>query len=282
MSIEARITIRAAFANADLAKQATSQLEKALKTNEYELASALDSLNPVENQAAYEDATINVEEISRKKENLTIYSYTYTKEEPTWFANSLYQLGANKIYIRGQWDEHGRSYYFQDGKKVSKKVYDGDKQKKPLSDKDIEINKNLFLPDGRVHVKVSLVNSWPVGDIYESVMMEFVTDDGHTFYHKATGKLKELTYAGSHKECEFSAEFERGRLNGEYVSLAKRPTKLMSTIHQPETKTISKPIYPQKRRALFNTKAKCPFCGSSLRTEQAKQCPACLKSWRDE
>lgn len=281
MSIEARITLRATFPSDDLAKQATTQLKKSLKLNEHELASALDSLNPVENQDAYKDATINVEEISRKKQVLSIYSYTYTSEEPTWFAKSLFELGAHKIFIRGQWDEYGRNYYFLNGNKVSKKKYEGDKPTKPLSEKDIEINKHLFLPDGRVHVKVTLVNSWSLDDIYESVMMEFVTDDGSTFFHKATGKLKELSYEGAPKECEFSAIFERGKIKGEYVSLAKRPTKILSKIHEPVKRISAKALYSSRPQAKLDTKAKCPFCGSSLRSEKAKQCPTCLKSWRE-
>jgi hypothetical protein len=277
MSIEVHIAIKATFTDEDKSKSATSELKKSLKKNDHELASALDSLNPIENQSDYKDETINVEEVSRKKALLSIYAYTYTSEEPIWFAKSLHELGATKIFIRGLWDGHGRNFYFLDGKKVAKQVYDGDKPKKKLSAKDIEINKNLFLPEGRVHVKATLVNHWQVGDIYESVLIEFVTDEGNTFFHKATGQLKQMSYEGSSNKCEFTAAFERGKNEGEFVSFAKRPTKVV--VGEAEENVES--TWRQKYETEFNTKAKCPFCGSSLRTEKAKQCPSCFKSWRE-
>jgi len=278
MSIEAQITIRAVFPNDDTAKIATSLLKKSLKKNKHELASSLSEINNIENQCNYKDDTINVEDISRKKNVLSIYSYTYTSEEPTWFAKSLCQLGANKLLIQGQWDGHRRNFYFLDGEKVPKKKYDGDKPKKPLSAKDIEINKHLFLPADRVSVNVTLVNHWSVGDIYESELLEFITDNGETFFHKATGKLKELSYEGAEKQCQFSATFERGKHNGEYVSLAKRPTKIVFS----RTDQISNSSIQGQTNNSFNTIIKCPFCGSSLRTEKAKQCPQCFKNWKEQ
>ncbi len=85
MSIESHITIRATFLKDDAAKIATSQLRRMLKKNQHELANALNELNPVENKNDYKDETVNVEDISRKKNILSIYSYTYTSEEPVWF-----------------------------------------------------------------------------------------------------------------------------------------------------------------------------------------------------
>lgn len=232
MSIEARVTIRATFLDEEKARHATSELKKSLKKNQYELASSLDALNPVDNQEAYKEDTINVEEISRKKSVLSIFSYSYTSQEPTWFAKSLSELGASKILIRGQWDGHGRNYYFLNGEKVSKKKFDGDKSGKPLSAKDIEINKGLFLPEGRVSVKAKLVSTWSVGDIYESTGMEFRMLDGTTFYHKGKGQLVDLLFDYDKGEfdtssiVEFSATFERGKHKNEFVSFAKRPTRV--------------------------------------------------------
>ena len=160
---------------------------------------------------------------------------------------------------------------------VPKKKYEGEKPKKALSAKDIEINKNLFLPEGRVHVNATLVDQWDIGDIYESILMEFVTNDGNVFFHKATGQLKQLAYEGSEKNCEFSAAFERGKHNGEHVSFAKRPSKVILSGVEKTHGAISKP----KDKTHLEIKAKCPFCGSSLRTEKAKQCPSCFKSWRE-
>ena len=290
MSVEAQITIRATFQDEDQAELATSELKKSLHKNEHELASALDKLNPIENQKDYKNESINVEEISRKKNVLSIFAYSYSSEEPTWFAKSLYELGAKKIFIRGQWDGYGRNYYFLAGKKVSKKIYEGDKPKKALSAKDIEINKNLFLPDNRVQVKATLVNYWEVGDIYESILMKFLTDEGNTFYHKATGQLLQIAYEGYLNECEFSATFERRKLDGEYASFAIRPTKVILSNTGNVGDLKSKSEFDSKSlisaethgdsepKSEFNTKAKCPYCGSSLRTEQAKQCPSCFKN----
>lgn len=232
MSTESQVSIRANFPDDEIAKQATSELKKALKKNQHELASSLDAINPIENQSAYKKDTINVEDINRKRSVLSIFSYTYTSEEPIWFAKSLSELGANKIFIRVQSDGHGRNYYFLDGEKVPKKKFDGDKPKKPLSAKDIEINKDLFLPEGRVSVKAKLVSAWSVGDIYESTGIEFKTIDGATFYYQGSGKVVEVMWNSEKGEfdtsltVEFSAAFERGKIENDYVSFAKRPTKI--------------------------------------------------------
>ncbi len=234
MSIEARVSVTARFSSEEVAKSATSQLKKSLKTSQYELASALHNLNPIDNQDDYDGIEINVEQINRKKGVLSISSYTYKKEDPIWFAKSLYELGANRIFIRGQWDGYGRNYYFLDGVQVSKKKYDGDKPKKPLSKEDKEINKGLFLPEGRVAVKAQLTSSWSVGDIYESTGLAFKTVDGLVFYHQGKGQLVEALYDSGKGEfrigddIEFNAAFERGMLDGKYVSFAKRPTKIIS------------------------------------------------------
>ena len=37
-----------------------------------------------------------------------------------------------------------------------------------------------------------------------------------------------------------------------------------------------------KEEAMFSENTKCPFCGKSLRTINAKQCPHCFKSWQNE
>ena len=111
MSIEAKIRIAAIFPSEDSAKIATSVLKKSLNKNDHELAKALNALNPIENQENYQDEHINVEEIKRKNCTLTINSYTYTSEQPTWFVKSLAQLGAERIHIVGSWDGHVQNYY---------------------------------------------------------------------------------------------------------------------------------------------------------------------------
>jgi len=232
MSIEARINISATFADEEIAKKSTAELKRELKKNNFELASALDTLNTIENQSYYKDQAINVEEITRKKNVVSVSSYTYTSESPVWFTKSLAQLGANKIFIRGQWDDVGRSFYFLKGEKVTKTIFDGDKPKKELSAKDIEINSKLFLPEKRVIVKVKLVSAWSVGDIYESTGMEFKSVCGNVFYYKGAGQLVDMFWNSDLEEfdtsitVEFGAAFERGKVADEFVSFVKRPTKI--------------------------------------------------------
>ena len=138
------------------------------------------------------------------------------QEEPVWFARSIYELGAIKVLIRGVWDGHGRNYYFLNGEKVSKKKYDGDKPKKP-----------------RVSVKARLISTWSVGDIYESTGLVLETSDGTRLYHVGKGQLVDAFYDFDKGEfnttidVEFSASLERGELDGEYVSYAKRPSKIV-------------------------------------------------------
>ena len=120
MSIEGFITVRAFFPDEDAAKAATSRLKKSLRDNEHELASALHALNPFDNQDDYENDTINVERVSRKKTTLIVDTYSYSSEEPVWFGGSLAALGAKKIHIRGEWDGNVRNYYFLDGARVTK------------------------------------------------------------------------------------------------------------------------------------------------------------------
>ena len=221
---EVNITVRASFADEKQAKEVTKQLKSAAKKYDCELTKTIHSLYSIEDYEIYNE--LHIEKISCKKNNLTILAYTGRTDPVVWFAPSLYSLGASKIYIREQWDEGGSNYYFLNGKKVSKKTYDGEKKKKLLSEKDIEINQGLFLPAGRVMVKATLIAHWSVDDMYENICMEFVTEDGMPFYYKGTGSLTELTLDNSPKTCEFNAAFERGKLDGEYVAYAKRPTKI--------------------------------------------------------
>ena len=232
MSIETFVWVKASFPDEGQAKAATDLLQQSLSDHEHELASALHELNPVENQSDYENDTINVEGIKRRKEVLSINCYTYSSEEPNWFAYSIFELGAPRIVITADSDGHRRNYYFIDGRKVSKKKFEGDKPKKPLSKKDAEINSKLFLPEGRVKVVVELLSTWWVGDIWESLGMKFRTTEGDIFYYQGRGQLTDLFFnndTGDYdttRKAEFSAAFERGRLDGEYVSFAKRPTKI--------------------------------------------------------
>ena len=219
-------SIKATFPDAKAAKEARKRIDLALNANDWYLCRSCHSIQPIESYEAYAQPDLNVEQLEVKKQILDITAYSGRIEEPVWVVETLTFLGATRVFFRMQYDEGGSNYYFVDGKRVSKKKYDGDKPKKPLSARDLEINKNLFLPEGRVAVKATLVNHWDWGDMYESLGMEFVTEDGHTFYHKGTGNLTEVASDLISNTCEFVATFERGKLDGEYVSFARRPSKI--------------------------------------------------------
>ena len=221
---EVYTTVRASFEAREVASAARKQITSTLEVHNYELISAFNAILPIPDYEAY--GSLSYEDMTLKNGNLALYAYSGRIEPPLWIADTLTHLGAKKVYIRTQYDEGGNNYYFLDGKCVSKKTYDGDKPEKRLTAKDIEINKNLFLPEGRVRVKATLVSHWEVGDMYESLGMQFETEEGHTFYHKGTGKLTQLASDTLSNTCEFSAVFERGKLDGEYVSFAKRPSKI--------------------------------------------------------
>ena len=221
---EVYTTVRASFEEREVASAARKQITEILEANNNEITRAFNAIQSIPEYEAL--GRLTFEDMTLKNGNLALYAYSGRIEPPTWIADTLTHLGAKKVYIRTQYDEGGNNYYFLDGKRVSKKTYEGDTPEKRLTAKDIEINKNLFLPEGRVRVKATLVSHWEVGDMYESLGMQFQTEDGHTFYHKGTGKLTQLASQTLSNTCEFSAVFERGKLDGEYVSFAKRPSKI--------------------------------------------------------
>ena len=222
---EVTIQIIADFNDVDCASNAHKKLKSSAKSNDYELNKTLNDLYPFDNFKSYKQFEIHIEDISKKKNKLSIVAYTGRTDPVTWFSEPLHKLGAKKIYIRENWDEGGCNYYFVDGVKVSKGKYN-DEEPKPLTKKDLQINKNLFLPEGRIDIEASLVSHWFSDDIYGSVYMEFISSNGDRFYHKGTGQLTSMVNHTHSNKCEFVASFERGKLKGEYVSFAKRPSKI--------------------------------------------------------
>lgn len=102
-----------------------------------------------------------------------------------------------------------------------------------MSEKDIEINKGLFLPDGRVTVKAKLVSTWAVGDIYESIGMKFIIACGDEIFYRGRGQLLDVLWNSKTEKfdtsttIEFSAVFERESHENNYASFVKRPTKIV-------------------------------------------------------
>ncbi len=273
------ITIRAYFTNESVAKSVIKKLRLAAKEHNHDLTKTINSLHEIENHGDHN--ILDIDEISRKKNCVIIQAYTGRTEPVVWFAASLANLGAPKIYIREQWDEGGSSYYFLNGRRVNKKNYESGKPEKPLSKKDIEINKHLFLPVGRVQVRATLLSHENFGDIYENTLMKFITNNNETFYYKGKGELLRLLSDDFENITEFHASFERGKLEGKYVSFAKRPTQIGFSFNIEKMSKINPRMYGRPVESL-ETITKCPYCGSSLRSEKAKQCPTCFKSWRDQ
>jgi hypothetical protein len=233
MSLEASFNIKVIFPDEEKSKNFSIQLRKALKSHNQELASALDFLvyQKCQCENSYEDCSINVEDLTKKKNIVNIYAYSYTSEDPVWFIPSITSFGATQIHIRGDYDCQIRNFYFRDGKKVTKKKYVGEKPAKSLTQEDIEINKSLFLPKGRTTISATLTSTWELGDIYERSGLEFRTDNGEVFYHIGNGELINTVYMSKGYfdvgiVVRFTASFERGKLDGEFVSFAKRPSKI--------------------------------------------------------
>ena len=219
---EVYVTITMTCESEDAAKKLSIELDAASEKQDHDLTRTIHSLSPIEDHDMY--AELSIEEIKQEAQQVTIYSYTGQTEPAHWFAGALHSLGAQKIFIREQWDEGGSSYYFLDGKKVDKKTFEGDQA---LSETDPKINDGLFLPEGRATVVATLISYFDLeNDPWERTVLEFKTDDGYTFYYMGKGKLQNLTRGTSEKRCQFDALFESGQLNGKSVSLAKRPTQI--------------------------------------------------------
>jgi len=221
---EVYVSIRTNFLEESEAEDRLRQLKTAAEKRDYELSKTINELSPVADYP--EDTEIWIEKLERKHKSILIEAYSGRIEPPLWFAAALAEIGSVKTQIREQWDEGGKTYYFMGKKKVTKKVYHGDN--KPLSQKDIEINKTLFLPEGRIAITATLLDFyWDENDYGEFCVMKMVTDQGEHFVYKGSSVLlTDLTLAEYENTCQFFAVFERGTLAGEYVSFAKRPTKI--------------------------------------------------------
>merc|ERR1711879_1082739 len=171
--------------------------------------------------------TINIENIKQTKARLMFYGYTYTPEQVDWFMPSLASIGANRIHYVATADGYKENNWYLDGKRVSKKTFDKDKPKKPLSPKDLEINSQLFLPEGRATVDVTVGSIRCLNedeDMFGRTLVIFHKDDGHAILHIGNGKLIDMAKPGA--KLRFDAAFERIKWEDEYYAKAMRPTKI--------------------------------------------------------
>jgi hypothetical protein len=169
-----------------------------------------------------------VTDVEIKKNIISIKADTGKVAPPVWLAPPLAKLGSTKILIRKQFGGGSKIYYFLKHRKTTKKKFDAYKPKASLSAKDLEINKNLFLPEGRVSVKAALVDFvWAEGYYGEYCNMNMLTENGMPIYYSGTSEaLTQVTKDEFEDVCEFTATFERQKIQGEYMAVIKRPLKV--------------------------------------------------------
>jgi len=254
---EVNITISLELESDSAAKELVTKLKNASEIYDHELTKSISSLHKIKKHEKYNQ--LYIENIDSKNREIEIIAYCGRTKPVTWFAGALSKLGASKIVINEQWDEGGSVYYFIDGKKVTKKKFLN--AGNVTSTKNVE-NGDLFVSEDRKFVSATLISHRKVGRSGKQLLMEFITNDNCRFYYQGLGELTGLVSDDFGETTEFRASFVKGKLEGKEVSFAKNPTQIW----------FSRGI---------NTKAKCPFCSSSLRSEKAKQCPTCLKSWSE-
>ncbi|WP_445360044.1 hypothetical protein ACJJIL_14700 [Microbulbifer sp. EKSA005] len=275
---EINVSVEAEMKSDSEAKVFAKNMKSAAKSNEYDFYKTINSLSRKSIEKDYQELTI--ENISRSKNLVYITAYSGRSSSINWLGMSISKLGVKKLYMREGWDEGSFNYYYLNGDAVCKKAFDG-KVVPKLSPEDIEINKRLFLPEGRVKVTATLEAYEEIsGGKGKKLLMEFLTSRNEKFYYQGEGELTDLVSEDYESLTEFNASFERGMLKGEYVSFAKRPSEIAYSFNE-EVMRQKHPEMFHKRVEDLHTVAKCPFCGSSLRTEKAKQCPSCYKSWRE-
>ena len=224
--LEASLNMKVNFEKISEAKDGLKKLEEVLKTHDNDLNQALNSIKKFSKN--YLDAVLEVTEIVRNGNSINIKVTTEDIDPPVWFGGAIAKLGAYKTFVREEMGGERKNYYILGGKRVTKKRYDAFKPKSLLSDKDKEINKNLFLPDGRVTVKVKLVDFvWTEGYFGDFCSINMLTEDDMPIVYKgASEALVNLTKDEYEDVCEFSATFERQKDFDKYISVVKRPTKI--------------------------------------------------------
>ena len=257
----------------DRAEELSRDLQRAAEANRYDLTKSINSLHKIKSHEKYPD--VNIESIRAKSNEIQIIAYSGITEPVTWFSQALSNLGARKLHIREQWDEGGSSYYFLNGKKVSRKRYLLGQEMQPA----IEVD-GFLISEDRIFVRARLISFEKASKTGNTLLMEFVTDKDQKFYYRGQGELTELVSDDYEDITEFRASFEKGTLKGLDVSFAKRPTQVAFSLNKDKLSKEHPEWFHTPVEAL-DTEAKCPFCGSALRSERAKQCPSCYKSWRD-
>jgi hypothetical protein len=269
---EVNISALLEFNSEEAAQKLADDLQQAAEKNGNDLAKSISALRGVGSNQTSDQ--LSIESIRARSTEVQIAAYTGRTDPAAWLGGALSSLGASRAQIREQWDDGGATYYFLDGVQVGRKKY--------LHDDDTSAAgvEGFLVSDDRISVRATLVGFEKVSASGEVLLMEFVTDDDQRFYYRGKGELAELASDDYENITEFRAAFEAGKLKGEDVSFAKRPSQVAFSLNTDKL-SESHPDWFSKPVESLDTEARCPFCGSPLRSERAKQCPSCLKSWRD-
>lgn len=223
---ETSIAIKMEFPEEVIAKEALARINNAVDQSDNDFNQIMFNIAPFDE--CYQQFNIWIDSIQRKKSTVHVNGYAGSIEFPKWLVASTQALGAYKAVISQYYDEGGQVTYYLHGKHVSKKEYILNGKPDVFTDDDIEINKQLYLPEGRVSVKATLLEySWHENDYGEYCIMSFVTTEGDEFiYQGKSAELVAVTQGQYENYCEFDAAFERVRIDGTYYAAAKRPTKV--------------------------------------------------------
>lgn len=220
---ETAITLRAQFSGAVAAQNFLDTLTATAEAHGHELTAAIAALAPLAGDVFEQE--IDIERIERQDSIVVVKAYAGRIDPPVWLGKSLAKLGAQTTVVSEARDEGGVRHYFVGAKKVSKKVFDASAAPTPVT--PLQPNHALFLPEGRVQVKATLLShEWKNSMFERFCMMRMQAEDGRHFLYRGTAGLTEMTADDHEKTCEFSAVFELGEYGGQAVAFAKRPTKI--------------------------------------------------------
>lgn len=218
---ETSINLRVQFREESVALQALETLVTAATAHGHDLSAALASITP---QSGAGQA-IDIERLEREGAFLAIAGYAGRIDPPLWLIPALVHLGATRTVLSESADDGGTQYHFIGLKKVSRKAFETSAAlmaKPPLPP-----STDLFLPEGRVSVKATLLShEWKESRFERYCVMRMQAEDGRHFIYKGASALTAMTADDQEKTCTFSAVFELGEYDGQCVSFAQRPTKV--------------------------------------------------------
>lgn len=220
---ETTITLRAQFRDEVQAQQVLDAFTTAAEAHGHELTASLASLAPV--GAHDPQQGIDIERLGREDSTLLVAGYAGRIDPPLWLVPGLVHLGATRTVLSESRDEGGQRHHFIGLKRVSQKAFEASAALMPKP--PLKAGAELFLPEGRVTVKATLLShAWKESQFERFCVMRMQAEDGRLFLYKGASGLTAMTADDHEKTCTFSATFELGEYEGETVAFARRPTKL--------------------------------------------------------